>query len=427
MDARAVKFIRALWAFSGVFAVCAAVLTACDFGGSAPPPASTPSGVVTGTLTVLATGPTDTPRAPTETPPPSATPVAAPTAPRSGNPIAGQSWRLIGLTGQNLFTITGPDQKNGPIYVGGLGIFRSDDQGATWAQLSFDNRTEVQEIHVSPSNPNVIYAGTGTNCAGGIAGAQFRSDDGGTTWTQLPEAPSSLQVDRGRENEVTAMSCQGVVRSTDGGATWEPLPDPLQARLPNYTGALVRVAPTDNSTIYATYVREGGNARIRSSTDAGATWTGAETDYLAISDLLIDAKRSRRAWGVFHDGALLTNDSGTTWTPDVTGLDAAHNTVAGDNGAYQLSTLEAQYNTSGDLVELYIGTFGTDSMEGTGIYASRDFGSVWTRFGGDLGGSTIHQLHVVRESDPGGGATDVIVMYAATSDGVFKILLNSAR
>ena len=133
------------------------------------------------------------------------------------------------------------------------------------------------------------------------------------------------------------MSCDGVVRSTDGGQTWTPLTDETQARLKNFVGDEVRVPASNGSMIYAVYVSEGGTSRIRVSTDDGKTWTGSDTDYSGLSDILVDDQKPARAWALSQNGVLITNDSGQTWTPDVTGLDAAHNTAAGSQGAYQLS------------------------------------------------------------------------------------------
>ncbi|HUS13732.1 MAG TPA: hypothetical protein VM536_01825 [Chloroflexia bacterium] len=403
-----------------------ALLAACDIGGS--PAAPTPiTGGVTPTATPVAptvAAPTNTARPPTETPQPTRPAAAVPTARRTGNTTPGTTWRLIGLTGQELFAVAGTGQLDAPIYVGGTGVYRSDDGGGTWTQLGFDNRTDVDEIHVSLSNPKVIYAGSGMNCYGGPTGGQFRSDDGGDTWKPLKEAPSSLVVDPKNENLVVAMTCSGVVRSEDGGQTWKALADPVQSRLQNFVGETVRVAGSDNGIIYATYASEGGSTRIRRTTDTGKTWSGGDTDYPGVSGLLVDDRRPQRAWALAQTGVLRTSDGGATWVPDVTGLDVAHNTAAGSQGAYQLSGITAQYNTAGDLIEIYVGSYGTESQPAGGIFGTKDGGQVWSRFGGDLGGLAIHELRVARETSANG---NIVVLYAATDDGVHKLLLNNVR
>ncbi|HMA34691.1 MAG TPA: hypothetical protein VKY74_09445 [Chloroflexia bacterium] len=427
MRALAVRSLNSVAALSLGLALSVGLLTACDLGG-APAPAGTPvPGSITGTTTISGTvgsGPTDTPRPPTDTPVPTLTPVQA-VGKRTGNPTTGYSWRLVGLTGQQLFAVGGPVQPDAAVYVAGTGVYRSSDQGQTWNQLGFDNRTQAEEIVVSRSNPQVLYAGSGDNCAGGPKGAQFRSSDGGTTWTPLPAAPRSLQVAAKDENQLTAIRCDGVVRSSDGGQTWTPLLDAALPRGKNFNGQKVVVPAGDPNMIYALYVGDGGSSRLRVSSDGGQTWGGDETEYPGISDLMVDDKRTGRAWAAGQNGILRTIDGGQNWLLSVTGLDAAHETSAsGSQGAYQLSALKAQYNASGDLIELYAASYGTEKLPGAGIFTSKDGGEVWTRLGGDLGGLSISSLHVTIEK---GDVNDTVVMYAATEDGLQKIALNSAR
>jgi hypothetical protein len=343
------------------------------------------------------------------------------------------SWRLLGLTGQEVFVVDGTGQVGTPVYAGSSGVYRTADLGLTWAQLSFDKRTRVDGIVVSPANPKIMYAGSGTGCAGGPPGAQFRSDDSGTTWKKLPAAPMSLQVDGKNPDLLTAMTCTGVVRSHDGGQTWTPLTDSDAAKLANHAGVMVRVPAATSDVIYATYSSEGGSTRIRVSTDGGKTWGGDGMDYPGVSDMLVNANQPRQAWAVTEScsatvcyGVLRTTDGGQSWAPSVTGLDAAHNTAAGSLGAYQLSSLAAQYSSSGDLVELYAGSFSTDSLPGAGVLSSRYGGKVWIRFGGNMEGFSIHDLLVVGEPN-GNGSLPLEFLYAATNDGVQKVYLNTAH
>src|SRR5690242_17184876 len=152
MSIRAGKSFRPIGAFAATLACGVALLTACDFGGSPAGPTPTPVGGVIGAVTgTVPSGPTNTALPPTATPLPSATPVAAPTARRTGNTTPGLTWQLVGLTGQELFAVGGSGKAGSPVYAGGTGLYRSDDNGSTWTQLSLGNSTTVDEIHVSPS------------------------------------------------------------------------------------------------------------------------------------------------------------------------------------------------------------------------------------------------------------------------------------
>ncbi len=62
--------------------------------------------------------------------------------------------------------------------VRGAGIFKSTDSGANWSYLTSTNTSDfyyVNDIVISPTNNQRIYAGTGTGV--------WRTTDGGTTWT----------------------------------------------------------------------------------------------------------------------------------------------------------------------------------------------------------------------------------------------------
>jgi len=80
---------------------------------------------------------------------------------------------------------------NQTVYVGAAqgGVWRSTDNGANWTPL-LDNQPSlaVGAIAIDPTNPNIIYVGTGEgNRAGDTYYGQglLKSVDGGTTWTQI--------------------------------------------------------------------------------------------------------------------------------------------------------------------------------------------------------------------------------------------------
>jgi hypothetical protein len=67
------------------------------------------------------------------------------------------------------------------------GIMRSTDGGQTWQQLGatvFGNRC-VSDILIDPENPSIIVACTGWGPYYGVAGDIWRSTDGGETWTRV--------------------------------------------------------------------------------------------------------------------------------------------------------------------------------------------------------------------------------------------------
>lgn len=108
------------------------------------------------------------------------------------------------------------------------GPYRSTDRGASWERLDFPRGHQVWSILVQPNNPRVIYAGTSPV---GV----FRSDDAGATWRGLPKAVlpervkmgfacrvMRLAADPARPQEVYAtLEVGGVMRTLDGGEHWD--------------------------------------------------------------------------------------------------------------------------------------------------------------------------------------------------------------
>jgi len=76
-------------------------------------------------------------------------------------------------------------------YVSGAngGVFKTTNAGTTWKPI-FDNQSvlSIGEIALAPSNPDIIYVGTGEENPRNNASfgdGVYRSNDGGETWTHV--------------------------------------------------------------------------------------------------------------------------------------------------------------------------------------------------------------------------------------------------
>lgn len=167
----------------------------------------------------------------------------------------------------------------------GGGIWRTTDQGDTWTNVSPTiPNLSVVTLAQSPSNPSIIYAGTGEGGLGGNYVNGFgilKSLDGGLTWTLLTStsgenAANFLNTNRiivhpenanlvyaGTSNGIGQEFTAGIFRSQDGGLTWTEILD-ANARVQQ-----IAFDPEDTNTIYASLILRG----ILKSTDGGATWT----------------------------------------------------------------------------------------------------------------------------------------------------------
>jgi photosystem II stability/assembly factor-like uncharacterized protein len=197
------------------------------------------------------------------------------------------------------------------------------------------NGGAVAQIAVSPAAPRVVYA------AGG-AGV-FRSDDAGDTWRDVSgtfHGVSQLAVDPKNADVLFATAGQRLYKSTDGGASWLD----LTGRFPRLIrpSSLV-IDPTDSSTVYlgsrcgpigfstlvptaAPVVVPNGDpffgAGVYKSIDGGATWTtqlsGLNRPFSpCVEELSLDpaAPQHLFATPVYSDGGYSESyDGGVTWT-----------------------------------------------------------------------------------------------------------------
>jgi photosystem II stability/assembly factor-like uncharacterized protein len=123
----------------------------------------------------------------------------------------------------------------GPVPSGGS-VYRSADQGQTWAKSETDLGDSVTALGRSPGG-GVLYAGTGL-------GDFFESLDGGDHWllhSRLPGSVNGIAIDPKAPDRIyAATSGAGVQRSSDRGASWES----FNAGLPSLVATSLAIDPT---------------------------------------------------------------------------------------------------------------------------------------------------------------------------------------
>ena len=148
----------------------------------------------------------------------------------------------------------------------GAGIFKSVDQGVTWAQLPFTATADfywVGRIAHHPTTPGLLLAATSTGV--------WRSTDGGAYWAKTLAA-GALDVEFYSSGLAIAGGNPGVWTSSDSGKTWRQETTGAPNKLPNNGGRCeVACAPSAFQTFYVSMDRNQGE--IWRSTDGGLTWT----------------------------------------------------------------------------------------------------------------------------------------------------------
>src|SRR5687768_10891378 len=102
-------------------------------------------------------------------------------------------YRHVGpFRGGRVTTVTGVPGQTGTFYFGstGGGIWKTTDAGASWRNVSDDflGVASMGAIRVAPSDPNVVWAGTGSDGIRSnvsIGDGVYRSDDAGATWRHV--------------------------------------------------------------------------------------------------------------------------------------------------------------------------------------------------------------------------------------------------
>jgi photosystem II stability/assembly factor-like uncharacterized protein len=323
-------------------------------------------------------------------------------------------WRQIGpFRAGRVSAVAGIPGNAAVYYMGtpGGGIWKTVNAGTTWLPIS-DGQIPVSSIGsivVAPSDPNILYAGTGdvSNVGGAVneGDGVYKSLDAGKTWQHIgldqTEHVVSLWIHPTNPDIVIAAALgktfapnpeRGIFKTTDGGKSWRKV-----FYKDDTTGAVDLSFAPDNPNIgYAAvwyhYVKPGnaraqiegtGGGGIYKTTDGGETWSaltaGLPTNQVGRIGVAA-APGGKRAFAIVaagrgSGGLFRTDDGGATWTK---------------------SSTDSRIQGSGYFSRVFLDPKNPDVVyvAQTSLYRSDDGGHNFIAYKGAPGGDDNHALWI---------------------------------
>ncbi len=250
----------------------------------------------------------------------------------------GKSWEHAGLKNSEHIgnIIVHPTDGNtiyvsaiGPLWSkgGDRGLYKSTDGGKNWERILYvDEHTGINEVHMDPRNPDVLYASAHqrrrhvfTYIGGGPGSGLYKSTDAGKTWQKINKGLPN--VDMGRIGLAispanpeyiyaiveAAQGKGGVFLSTNRGASWSKRGSYVTSG--NYYQEIVP-DPVNPLKLYAM------DTWMHVSTDGGKTFqkVGEVSKHVDNHSLWINPNNTRHLLAGCDGGIYESWDEGANWS-----------------------------------------------------------------------------------------------------------------
>ena len=261
-------------------------------------------------------------------------------------------WRSIGpFRGGRSVASSGVVGDPKTYYMGttGGGVWKTEDMGISWRNISdgYFKTATIGAIAVSPSDPNVVYVGTGEHAVRGVmthsGDGVFKSTDAGRTWKKIgldqTQHISRIIIDP-KNPDVVFVAAQGALysksqqrglfKSVDGGVTWKNT-----LFVDDKTGAVELSMDANNSRImYAAMwehgrlpwkvISGGPGSGLYKSTDSGETWEKMKNglpEEMGKMSIAVAPSNSDKVYALIESdsyknerGLYVSNNAGKSWS-----------------------------------------------------------------------------------------------------------------
>ena len=274
-------------------------------------------------------------------------------------------WRAIGpFRGGRTKAITGVPGDPHTFYMAPVngGVWKTTDVGRTWMPIFDDQPTgSIGSIAVAPSDPNIVYAGSGEGLARpdlSVGDGIYKSTDAGRTWTHLglrdgQQIPYIIVDPRNANRLFVAVlghpygpnEERGVYRSIDGGTTFQK----VLSKDENTGASDLEFDPRNPDIVYACLWEQrqgpwengawaGTTGGIFKSVDGGATWRqltrGLPAEGIVQADIAVAPSDGNRIYATVANPQAVriyrSDDAGDSWTQITTDTRPAGRIGGGD-------------------------------------------------------------------------------------------------
>lgn len=231
-----------------------------------------------------------------------------------------------------------PNSPNNNTWIAGSvggGIWKTTNGGTDWTNITPDLiNLSTTSIVISPSNPNIVYAGTGEIYAG------FGGVDG-----------------------------MGILKSTDGGNSFQLIPSTANNEDFRNTNRIIVSPQNENIILAATtnaFWNQVGNeiSKIMRSEDGGQTWTKVYTSNKNIDHIVAAPSNFNVQYASINEGSIIKSiDAGKTWSVKTDGFISS--------GRAELAVSPTNAN------KVYASVEGSLSGKGSDLFYTSNGGENW--------------------------------------------------